>query len=192
MNQTPFRRLVDTAGSCARALAHPFVKFVLGVLLVIFTKGLGLPLIAGTAFTDSDFVRQLFAAGILDKAGGVLARAPVAKTANYQLLSPLASAVGDACGTLFTTRGAAGAVTFTLPAITGNMAGLWYEFVGVANQTFAVAGAAGTVVTFNNAAAASVTCSTAGAKIGAHIRAVCDGTSWVVIGDTVGVTYTVA
>jgi hypothetical protein len=83
-------------------------------------------------------------------------------------------------------------VTFTLPVITAIMAGLWYEFDGVANQNIGVAAAAGTVVTFNNAAATSVTASTAGGKIGAHFRAVCDGTSWHVIGDAVGVTYTVA
>jgi hypothetical protein len=148
--------------------------------------------IAGTAYTDSDFVRQLWAAGILDRAGGFLNRAPVAKTANYQILSPLQAATGDASGTCFTTRGAGGAVTFTLPAISAALAGVWYEFVGVANQNIGVAAAAGTVVTFNNAAATSVTASTAGGKIGAHFRAVCDGTSWHVIGDTVGVTYTVA
>jgi hypothetical protein len=197
MDKTRFRRLVTTAGSLARGLASPFGKFVLGALVIVLTKGFGLvalagPVVMGSAYTDSDFVRQLFAAGILDKAGGFLPRAPVAKTANYQIVSPLASAAGDACGTLFTNRGAAGAVTFTLPVITANMAGLWYEFRGVAGQNITVAAAAGTVVAFNNAAATSVTTSTAGQLIGAHQRAVCDGTSWHITGDTVGVTYTVA
>jgi hypothetical protein len=136
---------------------------------------------------DSDIIRQLVAWGVLDAKGGLLLRPPVAKTANYQIV------VGtDASGTCFTTRGAAGAVTFTLPAVSAALAGYTYEFVGVANQNIGVAAAAGTVVTFNNAAATSVTASTAGGKIGAHFRAICDGTSWHVIGDTVGVAYTVA
>jgi hypothetical protein len=192
MDRTRFGRLVTTAASCARVMVRPFLMLVAGAVVGLLTHGLSLPLIAGTAYTDQDFVRQLFAAGILDKAGGLLPRPVVAKTANYQIVSPLANAAGDACGTCFTTRGAAGAVTFTLPAITGNMSGLWYEFRTVAGQNTTVAGAAGTVVTFNNAAATSVTTSTAGQLIGAHFRAVCDGTSWHVIGDTVGVTYTVA
>lgn len=146
---------------------------------------------AADASAASDIVRQLIAWGVADACGGVKLKIPVAKTANYQILSPVTSA-GDASGTCFTNRGAVGAVTFTLPAAALNLAGVWYEFVGFANQTFGVAAAAATVCTFNNAGATSVTCSTAGAKIGAHIRAFCDGTSWHVIGDTVGVTYTVA
>jgi hypothetical protein len=136
---------------------------------------------------DSDIIRQLVAWGVLDLKGGLILRPPVAKTANYQV-----AVATDASGTLFTTRGAGGAVTFTLPAVSAALAGYTYEFVGVANQNIGVAAAAGTIVTFNNAAAASVTASTAGGKIGAHFRAVCDGTSWHVNGDTVGVTYTVA
>jgi hypothetical protein len=191
MKSNRFTRLLATAGSLARVMIQPLAL----LLLAVFFKPLlaGALFVAGTAFTDSDFVRQLWSVGLVDKAGGFLPRAPVAKTNNYQIVSPLANAAGDACGTLFTTRGAGGAVTFTLPAITGqNMAGLWYEFAGVANQNIGVAAAAGTVVTFNNAAATSVTASTAGGKIGAHFRAICDGTSWHVIGDAVGVTYTVA
>jgi hypothetical protein len=46
----------------------------------------------GSAFTDTDFVRQLWAVGLLDKAGGFVPRAPVAKTANYTVVSPLDSA----------------------------------------------------------------------------------------------------
>lgn len=167
----------------------------IGAFLAPLTHGLSLlvPVVFGVAGAEvnSDLIRQLIAWGICDGAGGVKLRIPVAKVNNYQILSPATSA-GDASGTLFTTRGAAGAVTFTLPAITLALAGVWYEFDGVANQNIGVAAAAGTVVTFNNAAAASVTASTAGGKIGAHFRAICDGVSWHVIGDTVGVTYTVA
>jgi hypothetical protein len=151
----------------------------------------GAPFLFGTVQTDSDLVRQLIAWGICDAAAGIQKLRVVAKAANYQLLAATA-ATGDSSGTVFTNRGAVGAVTFTLPAIVAQMAGHYYDFVGVANQTFTVAGAAGTVVTFNNVAATSVACSTAGGKIGAKIRAICDGTSWILVGDTVGGTYTVA
>jgi hypothetical protein len=167
-----------------------------GVHLLSFGQaatGAGLSLaVFGTVQTDSDLVRMLIAWGLADASGGIKKMRVIAQTANYAVLSPVTSAAGDASGTLFTNRGAAGAVTFTLPAVVAAMYGVYYDFVGVANQTFGVAAAAGAVVTFNNAAATSVTCSTGGAKIGAKIRAVCDGTSWILIGDTVGVTYTVA
>lgn len=135
----------------------------------------------------NDLIKLMAKLGFTDLLGGFKASAIAEKTANYQILT-----TADPSGTLFTNRGAGGAVTFTLPAVTPALAQTYYDFVGVANQTFTVAGAAASVVTFNNAAATSVACSTAGAKIGAHIRAVCDGTSWNVNGDTVGVTYTVA
>lgn len=168
-------------------------RFAFLILALVGTLAGGVPVfgMAAGAEATSDVVRQLIAWGICDAAGGVKGRIPVAKTANYQLLSPATSA-GDASGTLFTNRGAVGAVTFTLPAVALNLVGVHYDFVGFANQTWAVAAAAGTICTFNNAAATSVTCSTAGAKIGAHIRVWCDGVSWHVNGDTVGVTYTVA
>lgn len=170
--------------ACA-ILIHPFAALA-PLVPVIF--GMALP-----EAINSDLIRQMAAWGILDPAGGKIIRT-IAKTANYQILDPftLTGTGGDASGTVFTTRGAGGAVTFTLPVITARLAGVFYDFLGVANQTFTVAGAAGTVVTFNNAAAASVAASTAGGKIGAHMRAICDGTSWHVIGDTVGVAYTVA
>lgn len=152
-----------------------------------------LPFILGaTPIADSDTVRTLVSWGILDAAGGLKRLRISAQTGNYAVLLPTILATGDPSGTIFTNRGAAGAVTFTLPAVTLAMFGLFYDFVGVANQTFTVAGTAGQVVTFNNAAATSVACSTAGAKIGNHIRAYCDGVSWHLNGDTVGGTYTVA
>lgn len=151
----------------------------------------GAPILFGTVQTDADLIRQMIAWGLADASAGIKKLRINAQAVNYQVLSPLTNA-GDPSGTIFTNRGAAGAVTFTLPVISALMAGVYYDFVGFANQTWGVAAAAGTVCTFNNAAATSVTCSTAGAKIGAHIRAYCDGASWHVNGDTVGVTYTVA
>lgn len=164
-------------------VGHPLMGLVGGTLPVIF---------GATPIADSDTVRTLVSWGILDAAGGMKRLRISAQTGNYAVLLPTILATGDPSGTIFTNRGAAGAVTFTLPAVTLAMAGLFYDFVGVANQTFTVAGTAGQVVTFNNAAATSVACSTAGAKIGNHIHAYCDGVSWHLNGDTVGGTYTVA
>lgn len=112
-----------------------------------------------------------------------------AKTANYTV-----DPTKDRGATRFTNRGAVGAVTFTLPTLNNqpDYMGLWYEFQGVADQTFTVAAAAGKAVCFNNAAATSLACSTGGQKIGALIRAMWDGTSWHLTGEAVAVTYTVA
>lgn len=171
-------------------LAVALVSLTHGLSLVLALPALGMAALGQDALSDA--VRVLASWGILDINGGVKRRI-VAKTGNYQILSPMvAGTAGDPSGTLFTTRGAGGAVTFTLPAVAANLNGIEYEFDGVANQNIAVAAAAGTVVTFNNAAATSVTASTAGGKIGAHFHAICDGISWHVIGDAVGVTYTVA
>lgn len=137
-----------------------------------------------------DFLRGLIALGLARTSDGNLYPPPlnvVAKTAAYTIVP------GDPCGTLFTNRGAVGAVIFTLPDPTAVAAGTWYDFLGVAGQNMSVVTAiADTLIAFNDAAADSVAISTAGALIGAHARAVCDGTQWAFLGDTVGVTYTVA
>lgn len=98
----------------------------------------------------------------------------------------------DRPGNVFTNRGATGAVTFTLPAPVAQLAGVSYDFYGVADQNLIVSAGAGKGVAFNNAACASLAAQTGNQKIGAHIFAYCDGTSWILLGDTVGVTYTVA
>lgn len=108
----------------------------------------------------------------------------IPKTTSYTL-NP---ARPDTSGTIFTNRGATGAVTFTLPAPSAAMAGLNYRFIGCVAQNLIVAGGTGKVLTVGNAAAASV----AANSIGSVLCARCDGTSWVIIGETVGVTYTVA
>lgn len=162
---------------------------MLHTIQIIVSVGLSALVLGMAVKVDptNDLIKLMAKLGFTDALGGIRASNIVAKTADYVM-----AAATDLSGTLFTNRGAAGAVTFTLPAITAALAQTYFDFVGVANQTFTVAAAAGTVVTFNNAAATSVACSTAGAKIGAHIRATCDGTSWHLNGDTVGVTYTVA
>lgn len=142
------------------------------------------------AVSNFDDVRLLASLNLFDATKGRLFQDPFtvsAKTANYTILP------SDPCGTLFTNRGAAGAVTFTLPAPTAVPAGQWYLFAGIAGQNILVATAtADTLVTKNDAAADSVAMSTAGELIGGAMLAFCDGTAWVVIGIAVGHTFTVA
>jgi hypothetical protein len=115
-------------------------------------------------------------------------RRVVAKTADYTIKPPM-----DSPGTVFTNRGASGAVIFTLPAPGENVKGYWYRFVGHAGQNITVKTATvDTLVTKNDAAADSVALSTAGELIGGVMEAYCDGTSWFVYGISVGHTFTVA
>lgn len=81
------------------------------------------------------------------------------KTTNYTVVA------ADA-GKTFSTRGAAGAVTFTLPALANVAPGWTATFYNEVGQNMTVTGPAGTVVTFNNAAATSVSFQTAGNLIG--------------------------
>lgn len=81
---------------------------------------------------------------------------------------------------IFTTRGAVGAVTFTLPALAR---GLRFTFFNEADQNMlVVAGTADTMVTFNDLAADSVAFSTAGEKIGAWVEVIAndDASKWMV------------
>jgi hypothetical protein len=83
-------------------------------------------------------------------------------------------------GTLFTTRGAAGAVTFTLPTLA---LGLAFEFYNEADQNMIVAAAvANTMVVFNNLTASSIAFQTASEKIGGKIsvRANDNASKWLV------------
>lgn len=126
---------------------------------------------------DEGKIYQLVPAGDtvkLTKSGSVhggFLRPTAAKTAAY-------TCTVEDCGTLFTTRGATGAVTFTLPAVSGN-AGLWYEFEAAADQNMTVSAPAGTLVAFNNAGATSIAFSTLAEKIGGAVKVTCDGTKWL-------------
>lgn len=102
----------------------------------------------------------------------------IAKTADYTVNTHV-----DRCGTVFTNRGAAGAVNFTLPTVAANQRiGLYYDFMVVVDQTVGiVAPVADTLVAFNDIAADSVAFSTAGQKVGASLRAMWDGTQWSAI-----------
>ena len=102
-------------------------------------------------------------------------RAVIAKTSNYTVLE------GDN-GTFFTNLGAAGAVTFTLPAV-ANCKGQRYGFYVAADQNVIVASAAANgLITFNNAAASSVAYQTAGNKLGGFFEVIgLSATKWMVI-----------
>ncbi|MGE3410133.1 MAG: hypothetical protein AB7I37_25340, partial [Pirellulales bacterium] len=81
--------------------------------------------------------------------------------------------------TLFTTTGASGAVTFTLPALAAGLGP--FEFLNTVNQDMIIASAAGDdIVTDGDAAADSIAFSTASHKIGgrARFRANAAGTAW--------------
>lgn len=138
---------------------------------------------------DFDLIRLLISFGLARSSDGKLIPDPMvasAKTTSYTITP------ADKCGTLFTNRGAAGAVTFTLPAPTAVPAGTWYEFLGHAAQNIIVAApTADTLVTLNDAAADSIAMQTAGQIIGALLKVRNDGTQWFAVGETVGVTYTV-
>lgn len=149
-----------------------------------------LPLVmVGSMLTDEPVVRFLTALGLMSPAGYLQpVQRIVAKTADYTVL------VTDACGTLFTTRGAAGAVNFTLP-LTGNglPAGWWVEFLNLVDQNMTITGGvADTLIADGDLTSDSVAASTASHKIGARVKVTWDGTAFIANGVSVGATYTVA
>lgn len=99
-----------------------------------------------------------------------------AKTASYQVKE-------TDLGTYFTTRGASGAITFTLPKTDDLEAGWWAHFHNVVDQNMVVAsyGSSDDIVAVADAAADTITFSTTSQKIGANVRVVWDGTGWLSI-----------
>lgn len=94
----------------------------------------------------------------------------VAKTADYTV---------DAkeSGTLFTTEGATADVEFTLPALAD---GLEFIFFNAEDIELKVSSAAdNTIVATGDAAAGSVTFTTATTQIGAGVTMICDGAKWM-------------
>lgn len=93
----------------------------------------------------------------------------VAKTAAY-------TCTAADSGTIFTTTGATGSVTFTLPAIS---TGPWeFKFINGADQNMIVAAAtADTMVTMNDLEADSVAFQQSSEKIGGTVEVYCDGTT---------------
>ena len=122
-----------------------------------------------------------------------LNRRVVPKAASYTINPAV-----DSPGTIFTNRGATGAVTFTLPTPNRQLLGWWFRFKAVVAQNLLVAAAtADTLVALNDTAADSVALQTAGQIIGGEMEAECIETAegtfrWAVSGIAVGHTYTVA
>jgi hypothetical protein len=100
----------------------------------------------------------------------------VAKTASYTV-----AVDGSDFGKVFTNRGASGTITFTLPTPSAGIAGGYVDFFTVAAQTIAVdCTMADLLVVHADATADSITTA---ATIGQHIKAICDGTGWLIISD---------
>lgn len=110
-----------------------------------------------------------------------------AKTAAYSVLP-------SDWGKTLTTRGATAAITFTLPAVTSLTAGIWFRFFNVSAYGMVIAsnGSNDNIVSVNDAAADSITCTTTSLMIGACVRVIWDGTSWLALNESAGPTYTKA
>jgi len=138
---------------------------------------------AGNAPSLFNSVLQRLAPAQIDNTtGGLIARvyqsfiatALSAKTANYTI----GTNTTDAFGTIFTNEGASGSVTFTLPAPTS---GAYYFFAGVADQNLVITAGSAIAITVNNAAATSITYSTASQKIGSFAVAIATSTKWLLV-----------
>lgn len=98
-----------------------------------------------------------------------------AKTASY-------SVQPNDNNTVFTNRGAGGAVTFTLPTIASLDSGFNVWFFVAADQSVTISCPEGDkIVTFNDIAADTVAYSTASKKVGASCHFIYDGTGWLVM-----------
>ena len=95
-----------------------------------------------------------------------------AKTGNYTVTH-------QDFGKIFTNRGAAGTITFTLPLSGAAFKGAWVEFYTAAAQSIAIAtNPVDTLVVHADLTADSITTA---ATIGQHIKCISDGTGWLVI-----------
>jgi len=98
----------------------------------------------------------------------------VTKTSSYTITP-------DDFGTVFTTRGAAAEVEFTLPSAASTNKGEWVLFMNVADQNMMVSGAEAGLVVFNSLTADNISYRTDSERIGGTFVAISDGTSWVVL-----------
>lgn len=178
------RSLILLGAASVAAIAFHLAGVSLGILALF-----ALPVVFGINLTTDDVVRYLIAQGVLDAVGGWKYSRVTVKTADYTIVSTT-----DPSGTLFTNRGAAGTVNFTLPAPTPALAGVFYDFAAVvaAQSVLVKTATADTLIAFNDLTADSLSIATAGEIIGGMMRAVCDGTSWIAIGMSKAHTYTVA
>lgn len=82
-------------------------------------------------------------------------------------------------GAVHTNRGG-GACTYTLPAPSAALKGVWLDiFVVVAGDQVIETSAGDQMVLLNDAAATRLTIGTNGEEIGNGVHLVCDGTSWL-------------
>jgi DNA-binding beta-propeller fold protein YncE len=96
-----------------------------------------------------------------------------AKAASYGVL------VRDS-GTVFTTRGATGAIVFTLPAL-ADSPNCHYWFCAIPDETMTIASAEGNnMIASGDVAASSVAYDSANEIIGGVFYVVNDGTQWLV------------
>jgi hypothetical protein len=102
------------------------------------------------------------------------------KTANYAL-------VAADTGSYFDNTGAAGSVTFTLPAVATSK-GFTAYFFCVVNQPFIITAPAGTLVGANSSTNTTYTDGGTGKRIGTSIFAYCNGINWFIFLDVKGLT----
>ena len=106
----------------------------------------------------------------------------LAKTASYSVTAADGSA-------LITNRGATGTITITLPTQASVGVGFWVEVFVVAGYNVTVDTAtADTMVTTNDATADSISWGTSSEIIGSGARFVSDGTGWLCIQNSGGLT----
>jgi hypothetical protein len=120
-----------------------------------------------------------------------MARRVVPKAASYTVKFPM-----DAPDTIFTNKGAVGAITFTLPAASKALLGVRYRFRAVVDQSIIVAPPVlDTMIALNDLAADSVSLATGGQLIGGIIEVECvdtvAGYQWVASCPSVGFTLTI-
>lgn len=96
----------------------------------------------------------------------------VAKTASYVVQA-------EDVGTIFTTRGASGAITFTLPPVADVQAGWYATFLNLADQNLVITAPDEKIVAFNDLTADGVSLATTSEKIGGGFNVLYDGTSYI-------------
>ena len=80
-------------------------------------------------------------------------------------------------GSMISTEGATGAITFTLPAV-ATSAGVHYWFQNAEDQNMIISAPANTMTSFNDIAATSSAFSTSSEKVGGGAFVICDGAKW--------------
>jgi len=127
----------------------------------------------GTLHCPDGSTIEVESGGTLSLLSGALVTLPVTADADGGAI-----AAADLCR-VYTTRGASGAVTFTLPAASGN-SGKWCLFINAAGQNMIIAGTDEEILCFNDLTADSIAFQTTSELIGGMFLAICDGTSWCV------------